>query len=305
MNTLATKFLNSTRAYLFSECSTLLQQRWIHAFETPNYAGVVKALSAYQNPDGGFGNNLEGDFMLPDSSPLATSIGLQILTNLGAGSSEPLVQRAIAYLLKNYQPERPGWFTVPPDVNDYPHASWWHYHSETGDTVIDRNWGNPTAELTGYLMQYRALAPSDVLDPILAYTLNYLHDFKGPMEMHELYCFLSFAVRLPASEFTTIQPRLIELVRQAVALNPADWIGYSAQPLDFVKSPDSFLYPSLVDAVQTNLDYLIATISSQGVYTVPWSWQDYPAEWESVLPEITGRIALERLVLLKRFGRIE
>jgi hypothetical protein len=164
--------------------SELLPQRWIDAFEGPGPSGVVQAFSAYQDPAGGFGHNLEGDFMLPASSPVTTSVAFQILSNLGATADQPLVQRGIAYLPETYLLQRPGWLTIPPLVNEYPHASWWHFQPELGGTVIDHSWGNSTAELVGCLVCFHDLLPAEVLDsmfaPLLGHTLDYRTEALPP-----------------------------------------------------------------------------------------------------------------------------
>ncbi len=304
MKTLNPQTFDSSRNFIVTHGSELLRQRWQDAFESPNPAGVIRALAAYQNPDGGFGHNLEGDFTLPDSSPVATSIAFQILTGLEATADEPLVQGGIAYLLKCYLPERPGWLSVPPQVNVYPHASWWHFNPEQGGTVIDFAWGNPSAELVGYLVRYRELVPSEMLDGLLDHTLNYFAEFSGPMDMHQLFCFLRLAEQLPPVVVLAMQPKLVDLVRQAVCTDPAEWSGYCAQPLDFVSSPGSFLYPMLEQDVQANLDWKIETLAIDGIAPVPWNWENYPAEWQANRPEIAGRETFKTLVLLKRFGRL-
>jgi len=223
LKTLSSQTFTNARSYIFSHCSDLTRRRWLNAFEGQDRSGVLLALAAYQNTDGGFDHNLEGDFLLPASSAMATSVAFQILSALEATSDEPLVRGGIAYLLETYLPERPGWLAVPPEVNDFPHAEWWHYRPELGGTVIDRAWGNPSAELVGYLMRYRELVPTELLDPLYTHTLDYFQRFSGPMDMHELYCFLRFAEQAPAAEALALQPKLAELVLQEVCTDPTAW----------------------------------------------------------------------------------
>ena len=102
-----------------------------------------------------------------------------------------------------------------------------------------------------------------------------------------------------------MQPKLADLVMQAVCTDPAEWSGYCAQPLDFVSSPQSFLYPALAESVELNLDWRIDALTPDGSAPVPWNWEDYPAEWQATRPEIAGREAFKTLVLLQRFGRLE
>lgn len=305
MKTLSIKRLKKPQAFIFDNCSELTKQLFIHHFQKENYAGVISALSAYQNKDGGFGHNLEGDFSLPDSSPMATSVAFQILTGMNASVLEPLVRKAILYLNCTMQMVRRGWVAVPPEVNNYPHASWWHYHPEISGSVIDKNWGNPTAEIIGYLLQYRSLVVPTLLDHFYQFTLNYLKNHPDIMEMHEVYCFLRFAERMPASDFETVKEQLTTLVLNAVSTDPQSWSQYAAQPLDFVKYPGSFLYPSLKPHVETNLDCWVDLVKSEGVFSPAWSWEDYPEAWQKARVEIIGRMTVDRLAILKRFGRIK
>ena len=94
-------------------------------FHDGTAADVLAELAKYQNADGGFGQALEPDLRLADSSVLATTVGLQILRELGAGPNESLVQSAVRYLLETYEAEHAAWPIVPPNADDAPHAPWW------------------------------------------------------------------------------------------------------------------------------------------------------------------------------------
>ena len=275
------------RSYIFTHGSQFTCQRFLHAFEAPNSNGVLSVLAAYQNPDGGFGHNLEGDFALPASSPMATSVAFQVLTELG----------------HRHRAARPGWDCLfggklpggASRVVERPTRSerlcackLVAFPPELGGTVIDFAWGNPSAELTGYLARYRRLVPAELLDPLLAYTLEYFQNFSGAMDMHQLFCFLRFAEQLPSAEAQALQTKLAELVQQEVCTDPDAWSGYCAQPLDFVSCPASFLYPFLASAVEANLDYQVDILTPHGVSPVPWNWEDYPAEWQAHQPEIAA-----------------
>ena len=74
----------------------LEQLRFHHAFVGPIGEDVALELRTFQNADGGFGHGLEPDFQLPESSPMATTIGLQIAAELELPSSHPVVVAALA-----------------------------------------------------------------------------------------------------------------------------------------------------------------------------------------------------------------
>lgn len=75
---------------------------------------VFSELAKYQNPDGGFGQGLEPDLRLQDSSALATTVGLQVLRELAAPEDHPLVQGAMRYLLNTYDETLEAWPIIPP-----------------------------------------------------------------------------------------------------------------------------------------------------------------------------------------------
>jgi hypothetical protein len=117
---------------------------------------VLEELLRFQNGDGGFGKGMEPDFRLPLSSPMATYAGTGQLSELDdlEGAKEP-IKRAALYYEASFDEERMGWYVAPREVNDYPHAPWWHFHEQEGMTVIDKNWGNPSAGITAFLYKYR------------------------------------------------------------------------------------------------------------------------------------------------------
>lgn len=68
-------------------------------FEEGTSENIVKELKRYQNEDGGFGNALESDFRLPDSSPMATSIGIRILSEIEEiKDTKDIIKSSIGYL---------------------------------------------------------------------------------------------------------------------------------------------------------------------------------------------------------------
>src|SRR5882724_6054484 len=88
---------------------------------------VLKELKKFQNADGGFGNALEPDMRLPQSTALATWRALQIMNEADTPHNNEMLQRALQYLIGTYDETRVGWPIVQPEVDDYPHAPWWNY----------------------------------------------------------------------------------------------------------------------------------------------------------------------------------
>ena len=82
MTQLSQERFDQARRFIKSEARTVDRALFEFRFEGAPAAAVAESLSAYQNPDGGFGHALEPDVRNPASSALATSIGLQVLKEL-------------------------------------------------------------------------------------------------------------------------------------------------------------------------------------------------------------------------------
>ena len=279
--------------------------RFNHAVHGGPVQDVVETLRQFQNADGGFGRGLEPDFRLPDSSPVATWVGLGLLIDLGVDAEADIVRRALEYLLASFDVEADRWLPVPPAVNDYPHAGWWHYDAAEGGTPIHRTQWTPSAALTGHLWHYGESGPPAPAG-LAARAIDYLRDKAGTdLEMHELKCLVALA-RLAPEPRAREQLRALTTaaVHRLVKTDREDWQGYGAQPLEFVDAPGDFLYDEVRDSVDANLDHWLDTIGDEGVWPLTWKWRRDDAEFERLLPEITASFAVQRTIVLRAFGRV-
>lgn len=86
---------------------------------------VLAALATYQNPDGGFAWAIEPDNFTEDSTPMGTWSATTALREIGCfDRSEPLVARAVNYLLGSRRPDG-FWDATAPSTAELPHAEWW------------------------------------------------------------------------------------------------------------------------------------------------------------------------------------
>ncbi len=132
-----------------------------YVFDLAPAAQVLAELKPYQNIDGGFGHGLEPDFRLSTSSPMATSIALQAAALVDAPADHPLVRGAINYLAGTCDRGGFFWHSIGLEVNDEPHAPWWHKSNLTAPS--DEEWPNPSAELYGYLCRWGVNIDADLL----------------------------------------------------------------------------------------------------------------------------------------------
>ena len=128
------------------------------------------------------------------------------------------------------------------------------------------------------------------------------------IEMHELLCCLRLLTSrsLPDRMRSQIQAKTRSLVKDSVVTDTAAWSGYGLRPLQVVERPDSPFMDSLSSAVMANLDYEISMQSEEGCWLPNWFWNDdYPEAWLQAKSDWTGVLTLEKLITLKRFGRVE
>jgi hypothetical protein len=302
---LSTTNFEKARRFIKTQARALDRSLFEHHFEGASAGAVLTELARYQNEDGGFGRSLEPDFRLEASSPLATSVAFQMLRELAAPADHPLARNGIAYFLKTFDGVRGGWQAAPQAVNAVPHAPWWTFDEAEGK-VSPETPANPSAEIAGYLYAYAELVPPDFLAAVTGRVINHLEANHGAMAMFDLHCYRRMADELPQPQ----QDQVLALLRPAIAnlveRDPAAWAGYVAQPLEFVKSPDSPYYSSLREATEANLDYAIQTQAEDGSWPPKWSWGDsYPDIWPTARQEWAGVLTVETLRILEAFDRID
>ena len=219
---------------------------------------MLAELARFQNPDGGFGRALEPDLRTPASSAVATWHAFQIFRELGTPGEHPLVRGAVAYLLATFDSRDRVWAIVPPEVEAAPHAPWWTH------ATIDSSFGgsriNPTAGLAGALHDYPELVPAPFLAELTETVLTRMDAAPDPMDMNDFPCFLTLAEarHLPEAARERVRDRLRRAAPRVVAHDPADWAGYTRQPLDVAPSPESFLAATIDrTAIEANLDHWI------------------------------------------------
>src|SRR5688572_21019212 len=116
----------NSKTYMRTHARKLDQRLFEYLFEGAGAQPVLNELVRYQNADGGFGNSLEPDLRLPNSSILATTVAFQYLDKIDANADE-LVAKAIRYLVSSYDESKQRWVNIPPAADEYPRAPWWNY----------------------------------------------------------------------------------------------------------------------------------------------------------------------------------
>lgn len=303
MKTLSKDSFKKSKKWIEDDGRPLEKALFEFQFSDGTREEVIEALKGFQNSDGGFGNAIEPDLRTPHSSALGTSLAFQILRTLKTDTNHEMIKNAVHFLLSSYDEKDQTWRIIPLEAENSPHAPWWNQVGREGN--FEGFHLNPTAEILGYLYDYKEIVPKDLISHLTLKVLDELSKLKE-IEMHEFLCCkrLLESKNLNDNDKQRLQEELNRLVDSCVLKDSSQWNGYGLRPLQVADSPDSpFIYP-LKALVEENLDYEIDQQDSSGIWSPTWSWSDnFPNEWENAKKEWTGVITLEKLIFLKRFGR--
>ncbi|KQC12855.1 MAG: hypothetical protein APR63_01865 [Desulfuromonas sp. SDB] len=294
--------LDQAYQYIKGNCEDLYKCLFRYYFFNGSSSNVLEELKKYQNEDGGFGHGLEPDFLLPLSSPMSTTIAFQILNDLEVGDSE-IIEKAVNYLDKSFDENRPGWWSVPQEVNDYPHAPWWNYDLNEKCTVIDHSWGNPSAEILGILFKYRKYKVLN-LEKILDFAVEYLLNIKKFKSEHELYCYIRMYPQISHQGQLKIRKKISEGIKQLICLDPEKWNNYVPRPFDFIQSKIHPLFSEIEDFVDLNCNYLVDK-NEDGIWQPNWKWNTYENDWKKSKKNWTAILTIKYYQILAEFRRIE
>ena len=134
MPILSTQQLKQAKDLIFQKGRLLERKLYEYFFESGDQGACLKALMAYQNADGGFGNGIEPDLLCPDSTPIGVESALFVLDMLDYHGDD-LIAPLLDWLEAN-QTESGAILYPPPTLTQYPHQPWWNKPDEDRVLVI-------------------------------------------------------------------------------------------------------------------------------------------------------------------------
>jgi hypothetical protein len=290
--------LGAGRAFLDRE-GRLIERRLASVlFDGADPSGVVDAVRAYRNPDGGFGHGLEPDKRCPASLPIDVECALDILIEAGGavdwssdGGVGGLVLGACDWLDSVSAPDG----AVPlsfPVMEPYPRAEHWSEWTYAPGL-------NPTAGLAGRLHRMGVIHPW--LDRATDWTWARLESGFDE-DAHALSEVLVFLAYVPDRDRA-----------QAMGEHVGDWLtdarwyradpadpAYGVTPLHLAPSPESpwrqLFETSNIDG---HLDRLVRDQQPDGGWAITWE----PPGLASTV-EWRGIETLRALRTLRAYGRL-
>ena len=289
-----------------SNARPLELHRFKHRFKNGPEENVAERLTHYQNDDGGFGNALEPDFRSPESSPVATSIAIRYLKNVDSALlSQKILEDAITYLERTFDEDRNGWFAVPKQVNLHPHAWWWHFNEEEGMTIIDKNWGNPTAEIIGYMYRYRNFTDLIDTEKLIDDAIRQIRNKEEFNSDIEVYCYIHLYEEIPRDKKQSLKKHISRAVEQLVVYDEEKWNEYVPTPLDFVPHPELPRFGIQEEKIEDDLNYIVDRLEKDHIIEPSWDTSVYEGDMKPAYDEWKGILTLRALNRLDNYDRIE
>jgi hypothetical protein len=228
---------------------------------------------------------------------------------MGLSSNHPLVKSAVYFLVQSLDQKTKTWRVVPLDVNEYPHAPWWHDEDGSLARTFDDFLVIPRAGILASLSHYVDLLQDKWLVDLIEKTLSDIlimdqGQFDGGGDALVYVRRFAESINLPIDKRKFLISRVRELASSVVTREPDEWSNYCAPPLKLAPTPGSITANVLSEYIPRHLDYLIDNQESGGYWDVTWSWSDYLDVWKTAKQEWRGILTLDVLQVLKAYNRL-
>jgi hypothetical protein len=290
--------LDGARAFLAAH-GRLLDRRRFDTLFGADPSGVLAALDAYRNPDGGFGWGLEPDLRSPESQPTAAMHAFEVLAEI-APTASPRAVELCDWLDAHSRPDGGVPFAVP-ITDESGCAPWWR----NPDTVTSNL--QMTAQVAANAHLVARHDPAVANHPWLAKATEWCVDAIDALDEPPFAYELKFAMRF-ADALAAVEPAGRRLLDQLRAFLPANGVvpvrggaaGEELRALDFVPSADGAAADLFDGAVlRGEVQRLGASQQPDGGWTVSFLSASPAAalEWR-------GYATVDALLRLRGYGAI-
>ncbi|KOT50221.1 MULTISPECIES: hypothetical protein [Streptomyces] len=288
--------------FIWLTARVLEQRRFAYHFLGGSADGVEAALSAYANPDGGYGHALEPDLRGPVSQPLHTAHALYVLDRIGRCCGQR-AERICRYLteVSTVQGALPA---LHPSVRGYPAAPWLPVLDDPPSALL------ATGPVVGLLHRNEVWHAWLFRATDFCWQAVESLERTHPYEVEAALAFLEGARDRPRAEAAAQRlgslvraQRLVLLEPEQASRTPAP-AGYAPGEhhfaYDYAAAPGSLARRWFTDAeTDRALDHLAALQREDGGWPVNWrAWAPGTA--------LEGRpmVTVKALLTLRAYGRL-
>ena len=282
------------RDFIYRQGRVLERRLFAVLYQGAPATGVIDALRAYQNDDGGFGHGLEPDKRCPASLPIDVEAALLAMV-MAAHSDSEMLLRACDFLALTAEAAAVGGGVPPatPAIEQYPRAA--HWTEWTYRPAL-----NPTAGLVGLLRRLGVDHPW--IAEATQYCWSQLESSELPGDGHTLAEVLIFLDHNPERD------RADGAVGAVAAKLPTApqfrWdpleSEYGLTPLHLAPAPDSRWRKLFSDSqINGHLDRLQTDQQLDGGWPISWEPPSEASTWEW-----RGSETLRALNTLIAYGRL-
>jgi hypothetical protein len=290
--------LAAAAAFMTSHARLLDRRRFAVRFEGAEPAGVLAALDAYRNPDGGYGA-LEPDLRAPESQPVGAMHAFEVFEDIAPATATRAVELCdwlesasladgglpFALPIADATATAPFWAEADPNASSL--------HITTAVAAVAHRVARHDPAVTGHPWLARATR----------YCLDTLAARDTPESTLELLYALGFLAAI-ADDQPAAAPlieRLTAVIHESGVLHVEGGAEDEAiRPLDFAPLPDSPVRRHLApDAVEADLDRLASGQRADGGWDV-----DYSAYSPAAALDWRGYITISSLAILQANGRL-
>jgi hypothetical protein len=214
MTLLSDEALKRSKMFIYENGRLLDRKLHEYFFEGGDLQACLKALLAYQNPDGGFGNGIEPDLKCPDSTAIGAETAMVTLDMLGYQGPD-IIDPLVDWLATNQHED--GYIIHPPKaLEDYPFQPWWwnpDHNRVLSIVALLSKWGLSHDQLFSRARRfYESLEPPE-LDNFYSYPyFAYLH-----------YCAQDETDKARLDQWAAQIPRLLDKHRDHYPLFGRHW----------------------------------------------------------------------------------
>jgi len=294
--------LKKMETWLKSNARSLDLAKWDFLFNGGSKEKIVEELLKYQNTDGGFGNGLEADVIMPDSNAVTCGEAIFLSYKYELDCSAKWFTNFLDYLKNTLQDIPSFWEIVPKKIKEYPRAPWWDYNPSETFTP------NPRAVIASAMIAHGNKTHKEIGTKVAQKCFDFLlsNEFCGD---HECYNLIALIEKLQSIDSPLITDSIISSMKCRISANvcfeESKWSEYYPQPTQFADSPNSQWYDCVKDGIDMNLKYLLDNINNDGVWTPNFSWGVDSDISREVTKNWTGYITVDRARIFKNFNMIK